>query len=48
MLVIDEGGEDSIFLHKELWERHQARVSQGLFWSWARKVNRRHWQKMHQ
>jgi sulfide:quinone oxidoreductase len=47
LLVIDEGGEDSLFIQKELWERHRAHVSQGLFWSWAKEVNRRHWQKMH-
>jgi sulfide:quinone oxidoreductase len=47
MLVIDEGGEDSIFLHKELWERKHARVSQGLFWGWAKQINQKYWQRTH-
>ena len=47
MLVIDEGGEDSIFLYKDLWERKHARVSQGLFWGWAKQVNQQYWQRKH-
>jgi sulfide:quinone oxidoreductase len=46
-LVIDEGGEDSIFLHKELWERKHAHVSQGLFWGWAKQLNQKYWQRLH-
>ncbi|MFN7948089.1 MAG: FAD-dependent oxidoreductase [Blastocatellia bacterium] len=47
MLVIDEGGEDSIFLYKDLWERKHARVSQGLFWGWAKQINQKYWQRKH-
>ncbi len=47
MLVIDEGGGDSIYLHKKLWEGGQASVRQGLFWSWAKQVHEKYWQRRH-
>lgn len=47
MLVIDEGGGDSIYLHKDLWADSEARVSQGMFWSWAKHIHQTHWQRTH-
>jgi sulfide:quinone oxidoreductase len=47
MLVIDEGGKDSIYLQKPLWEQGEASVRQGRFWSWAKQVHQKYWQKIH-
>jgi sulfide:quinone oxidoreductase len=47
MLVIDEGRGKSIYLHKELWDRHEASVKQGRFWGWAKRVHDRYWQQAH-
>lgn len=45
--VIDAGDEDSLYLHRRLWERDAAAVQQGLFWSWAKRVHERYWQLRH-
>ncbi len=47
MLVIDEGGSDTIFLHKALWDNRPASVRQGRFWSWAKRVHEKYWQYQH-
>ncbi|MFN0123745.1 MAG: NAD(P)/FAD-dependent oxidoreductase [Blastocatellia bacterium] len=47
MLVIDEGGKDSLFLQRDLWTRERAHVSQNQFWGFAKEVNRKHWQRLH-
>ncbi|HEX4949937.1 MAG TPA: FAD-dependent oxidoreductase [Blastocatellia bacterium] len=47
MLVIDEGGRDSIYLQKPLWEYGEANVKQGRFWGWAKRVHQKYWQKIH-
>ncbi len=47
MLVIDEGGKDSIYLQKSLWEEGEANVKQGRFWGWAKQVQQKYWQKIH-
>jgi hypothetical protein len=47
MLVIDEGGRDSIYLHKGLWENGEGSVRQGRFWGWAKRVQERYWQSQH-
>ncbi len=47
MLVIDEGGRDSIYLHKGLWDHDEASVRQGRFWGWAKRVHERYWQAEH-
>ncbi len=43
MLVIDEGGADTIFLHKALWEDKPATVRQGRFWGWAKRIHEKYW-----
>jgi sulfide:quinone oxidoreductase len=45
MLVIDEGGGDSIFLRRQLWGPDEASVRQGRFWGWAKQVHARYWQR---
>jgi sulfide:quinone oxidoreductase len=47
MLVIDEGGKDSIYLQKPLWEHGEASIKQGRFWGWAKQVHQKYWQKIH-
>ena len=46
MLVIDEGGEDSIYLHHKLWEEEAADLRQGRFWSWAKQAHARYWPRL--
>jgi sulfide:quinone oxidoreductase len=44
MLVIDEGGADSLFFHRALWdEDSEPTVRQGRFWSWAKRVHEKYW-----
>ncbi|MDQ5847169.1 MAG: FAD-dependent oxidoreductase [Acidobacteriota bacterium] len=43
MMVIDEGGGDTIYLHKGLWDHEPAIVRQGRFWSWAKRVHDKYW-----
>lgn len=46
-LVIDDPGDDSIYLHKELWTDEPGTVRQGRFWSWAKRVQQRYWERSH-
>jgi sulfide:quinone oxidoreductase len=46
MLVI-EGGPESIYLHKDLWGDEGATVRQGRFWSWAKRVHEKYWTAKH-
>ena len=48
MLVIDEGGKDSIYLQKPLWEKADASIKQGRFWGWSKQIHQKYWQKIHQ
>lgn len=46
-LVIDEGGSDSIYAHKDIWTDEPASVRQGRFWSWAKRVQEKYWEAKH-
>jgi sulfide:quinone oxidoreductase len=46
-LVIDEGGKDSIYLHKGLWTDDGATVKQGRFWHWAKLAHEKYWESQH-
>jgi sulfide:quinone oxidoreductase len=46
-LVIDAGGRDSIYLHKDIWTNEPASVRQGRFWSWAKRVQEMYWERTH-
>jgi sulfide:quinone oxidoreductase len=46
-LVIDDAGDDSIYLHKDLWSDEPGTVRQGRFWSWAKRVQQRYWERSH-
>lgn len=47
MLVIDEGGSESIYLHKEMWDGDKGTVKQGRFWSWAKRMHEKYWEYKH-
>jgi len=46
-LVIDDSGDDGIYLHKDLWSDEPGTVRQGRFWSWAKRVQQRNWARSH-
>lgn len=46
-LVIDEGGSDSIYVHKDIWTDEPASVRQGRFWSWAKRAQEKYWEAAH-
>lgn len=46
-VVIDEIGSDSLYLHKDIWTDEPATVSQGRFWSWAKRVQQKYWELTH-
>jgi sulfide:quinone oxidoreductase len=46
-LVIDEGGSQSIYAHKDLSGDETADVRQGRFWNWAKEVQQKYWQSTH-
>lgn len=45
--VIDEGGADTIYLHKGLWDSTHTEFRQGRFWSWAKRVHEKYWLHKH-
>jgi sulfide:quinone oxidoreductase len=47
MLVIDEGGEDSIYLHHKLWDDEVADLRQGRFWGWSKRAHMKYWTRLH-
>jgi sulfide:quinone oxidoreductase len=47
MIVVDEGGGDTIYLHQGLWDKEPAIVRQGRFWSWAKRIHDRYWLAKH-
>jgi sulfide:quinone oxidoreductase len=47
MLVIDEGGGASSYLHKQLWADGAQTIGHGRFWHWAKHVQQLYWQAQH-
>lgn len=47
MLVIDEGGPESIYLRKGIWGDGAAVVSQNRFWAWAKRIHDKYWIAKH-
>jgi sulfide:quinone oxidoreductase len=45
--VIDDLGNDSIYLRKDLWTDEPATVRHGGFWSWAKRAQKRYWELSH-
>jgi sulfide:quinone oxidoreductase len=46
-MVIDEGGSESIYAHKDIWTDEPANVRQGRFWSWAKRAQEKYWEAAH-
>jgi sulfide:quinone oxidoreductase len=46
-LVVDEGGSESIYIHKDIWTNEPANVRQGRFWSWAKRAQEKYWEAAH-
>ena len=47
-LVVDEGGSDSAYLRKNLWEEDGAGgVGHGRFWGWAKRAHERYFTALH-
>jgi sulfide:quinone oxidoreductase len=46
MLVVDEGGSDSIYFHKQLWG-DDTTVRQGRFWGWVKRVHEKYFRAQH-
>jgi sulfide:quinone oxidoreductase len=47
MLVIDEGGKNSLYLHHKLRNEDVYDLRQGPFWSWAKQMHARYWPRLH-
>jgi sulfide:quinone oxidoreductase len=45
--VLDEIGSGSLYLHKDFSTDDPARVRQGRFWSWAKRVQEKYWEVSH-
>ena len=44
--IIDDNG-NSIYLHKDIWTNEPADVSQGRYWSWAKRAQEEYWEAAH-
>jgi sulfide:quinone oxidoreductase len=47
MLVIDEGGGESSYLHEQLWGDGAKTARAGRFWGWAKRIQQHYWQAQH-
>ena len=47
-LVVDEGGKDSAYLHKDLWEEDgREGLSHSRFWGWAKRAHEKYFTALH-
>ena len=46
-LVIDEGGHESIFLHRDVETQEPGSMRQGNFWRWAKRAQQEYWEHSH-
>jgi sulfide:quinone oxidoreductase len=47
MLVIDAGGNESIYVHKDLWSNEEANIQHSRFWAWAKRKQELYWKAKH-
>jgi hypothetical protein len=47
MLVIDAGGNESIYVHKDLWSNEEANIQHSRFWGWAKRKQELYWKAKH-
>ena len=43
MLVIDAGGSEAMFVHKDLWSDDSADIYRSRFWGWAKRMQQEYW-----
>jgi sulfide:quinone oxidoreductase len=43
-MVIDEGGSDSVYLHKDVWTNEPGTIRQGRRWGWAKRAQEKYWE----
>ncbi|HEY0169585.1 MAG TPA: FAD-dependent oxidoreductase [Pyrinomonadaceae bacterium] len=46
-LVVDAGGKDTLYLHKNLWEEGDQRIGHGRFWGWAKRAHEKYFRAQH-
>ena len=46
-LVVDGGGKDTLYLHKNLWEEGDETIGHGRFWGWAKRAHEKYFQAQH-
>jgi sulfide:quinone oxidoreductase len=46
-LVVDAGGKDTLYLHKNLWEEGDETIGHGRFWGWAKRAHEKYFQAHH-
>ncbi|HKG12923.1 MAG TPA: FAD-dependent oxidoreductase [Pyrinomonadaceae bacterium] len=46
-LVVDEGGKDTVYLHKNLWEEGGKAIGHGRFWGWAKRGHEKYFKAQH-
>jgi sulfide:quinone oxidoreductase len=46
-MVLDEGGEDTIYMRQRLTNGEKPKVRQGLFWRWAKRAQEKIWLAQH-
>lgn len=47
MLVIDGGGDESIFIKKDLWSDEPVEIQHSRFWAWAKRKQQQFWKAKH-
>lgn len=47
MLVIDAGGNESLFVQKDMWSDDEANIQHSRFWAWAKGKQERYWMAKH-
>src|SRR5689334_1184346 len=45
--VIDEAGNDALYLHKDIWTDEPATVRTSRFWTWAKRMQQKYWEVTH-
>ncbi|MEZ5307402.1 MAG: FAD-dependent oxidoreductase [Pyrinomonadaceae bacterium] len=46
-MIIDEGGNESIYLHYGVWDKTLYRLKKGKSWSYVKKIHDKFWQTWH-
>ena len=47
ILLADAGGNESIFVQKDLWSDDEANIQHSRFWAWAKRKQESYWKAKH-